>query len=66
MGFAEPVIGPATSGRTRWLKPSYGLWLSKKNVISLCGALLGAQLQWQHLGPGSPLKRIFHQASKLA
>jgi hypothetical protein len=25
MGFAEPVIGPATSGRTRWLHPSYGL-----------------------------------------
>jgi hypothetical protein len=24
MGFAEPVIGPATSGRTRWLNPSYG------------------------------------------
>jgi hypothetical protein len=25
LGFAEPVIGPATSGRTRWLNPSYGL-----------------------------------------
>jgi hypothetical protein len=25
MGFAEPVIGPATSGRTRWLNPSYEL-----------------------------------------
>jgi hypothetical protein len=25
MGFAEPVIGPATSGRTRWLNPSDGL-----------------------------------------
>jgi hypothetical protein len=25
MGFAEPVIEPATSGRTRWLNPSYGL-----------------------------------------
>jgi hypothetical protein len=24
MGFAEPVIGPATAGRTRWLNPSYG------------------------------------------
>jgi hypothetical protein len=24
-GFAEPVIGPATWGRTRWLNPSYGL-----------------------------------------
>src|ERR1700685_1970609 len=23
MGFAESVIGPATSGRTRWLYPSY-------------------------------------------
>jgi hypothetical protein len=22
--FAEPVIGPATSGRTRWLNPGYG------------------------------------------
>jgi hypothetical protein len=25
MGFAEPVIGPATPGRTRWLNHSYGL-----------------------------------------
>jgi len=25
MGFAEPVIGPATSGRTRWLYLSYAL-----------------------------------------
>jgi hypothetical protein len=25
MGFTEPVIGPATSGRTRWFNPSYGL-----------------------------------------
>jgi phosphomethylpyrimidine synthase len=25
MGFAEPVIGPATSGRTRWLDPSHAL-----------------------------------------
>jgi hypothetical protein len=25
MGFAGPVIGPATSGRTRWLNPFYGL-----------------------------------------
>jgi hypothetical protein len=25
MGFAEPVIGPATSGRTRWLYSSYAL-----------------------------------------
>src|SRR6202023_583601 len=25
MGFVEPVMGPATSGRTRWLNPSYGL-----------------------------------------
>jgi len=23
--FAEPVIGPATSGRARWLNPGYGL-----------------------------------------
>jgi hypothetical protein len=23
VGFAEPVIGPATSGRTRWLSPPY-------------------------------------------
>jgi hypothetical protein len=22
--FAEPVIGPATSGRARWLHPGYG------------------------------------------
>jgi hypothetical protein len=25
MGFAEPIIGPATSGRTRWLYRSYAL-----------------------------------------
>jgi hypothetical protein len=25
MGFVEPVTGPATLGRTRWLNPSYGL-----------------------------------------
>jgi hypothetical protein len=25
MGFAEPVIGPVTSGLIRWLNPSYGL-----------------------------------------
>jgi hypothetical protein len=25
MGFAELVIGPATSGRTRWLYPSNAL-----------------------------------------
>jgi len=25
MGFTELVIGPATSGRTRWLYPSYAL-----------------------------------------
>jgi hypothetical protein len=25
MSFAEPVIGPATSGRTRWLYPFYAL-----------------------------------------
>jgi hypothetical protein len=25
VSFAEPVIGPATSGRTRWLNRSYGL-----------------------------------------
>src|SRR5580704_13344530 len=77
MGFAEPVIGPATSGGTRWLNPSYGLRsthptgcfhfrLSKKNVISHCGALPGARSQWHHLGPGSPHKRSFHQTSKLA
>jgi hypothetical protein len=25
MGFAEPVIGSAISGRTRWLDPSHAL-----------------------------------------
>jgi hypothetical protein len=29
MRFAEPVIGPATSGRTRWLNPSYGLHICR-------------------------------------
>jgi hypothetical protein len=32
MDFAEPVIGPATSGRTRWLNPSYELH-SKKTEL---------------------------------
>jgi hypothetical protein len=26
VGFAEPVIGPATSGRTRWLSPPYACY----------------------------------------
>src|SRR6202035_1734032 len=34
MGFAEPVIGPATSGRTRWLNPSYGLGQGERNHAS--------------------------------
>jgi hypothetical protein len=25
VGFAELVIGPATSGRTRWFRPPYGI-----------------------------------------
>jgi hypothetical protein len=29
MGFAAPVIGPAASGRTRWLNPSYELHSKK-------------------------------------
>ena len=28
LGFAELVIGPATSGRTRWLNLGYGIHLS--------------------------------------
>jgi hypothetical protein len=32
MGFAELIIGPATSGRTRWLYPSCGYGL-----VNLCG-----------------------------
>jgi hypothetical protein len=32
MGFAEPVIGPATLGRARWLNPSYELH-SKKTEL---------------------------------
>jgi len=32
MGFAAPVIGPAASGRTRWLNPSYELH-SKKTEL---------------------------------
>jgi hypothetical protein len=33
VGFAEPVIGPATSGRTRWLSPPY--ILSKHQLAEL-------------------------------
>jgi hypothetical protein len=33
MGFAEPVIGPATSGRTRWLNSSYGLHFLYYNFV---------------------------------
>ena len=29
MSFAEPVIGLATSGRTRWLNPSYGAYSTR-------------------------------------
>jgi hypothetical protein len=29
--FAEPVIGPATSGRTRWLHPGY--LLNQTNLL---------------------------------
>jgi hypothetical protein len=36
MGFAEPVIGPATSGRTRWFNPSYGL-RAKERAFGLDG-----------------------------
>jgi hypothetical protein len=32
-GFAEPVIGPATSGQTRWLNPGYRLHASKGNEL---------------------------------
>src|SRR6185437_5843613 len=31
--FAEPVIGPATSGRTRWLHPGYELPISGEPEI---------------------------------
>jgi hypothetical protein len=34
-GFAELVIGPATSGRTRWLNPGY----SKCCLSSLAGLI---------------------------
>ncbi len=30
LGFAEPVIGPATLGRTRWLNPPYGAYGAAK------------------------------------
>jgi hypothetical protein len=29
--FTEPVIGPATSGRTRWLNPGYKCASSSSN-----------------------------------
>ncbi|MGO9397842.1 MAG: hypothetical protein ACLP19_08375 [Xanthobacteraceae bacterium] len=31
-GFTEPVIGPATSGRTRWFNPGYEIQISKKEA----------------------------------
>ena len=34
MGFTEPVIGPATSGRTRWFNPSYGLLYQDPTLTS--------------------------------
>jgi hypothetical protein len=38
MGFAERVIGPATSGRIRWLHPSDALHLSHLgNVLAHFG-----------------------------
>ena len=36
--LAEPVIGPATSGRTRWLGP--GMTLCQIRPLSLASALL--------------------------
>src|ERR1700724_1184405 len=37
MGFVEPVMGPATSGRTRWLHPSYGLRANfEPSTLALC------------------------------
>jgi len=32
--FAEPVIGPATLGRTRWLKPGYNQAMSTVKILS--------------------------------
>ena len=36
MGFAEPVIGPATSGRTRWLYPSHALTVLISGNLHYC------------------------------
>jgi hypothetical protein len=45
MGFAEPVIGPATPGRTRWLNPSYGLPKRRMSMrfIIVCGAAVARE-----------------------
>src|SRR6202008_470050 len=37
VGFAEPVIGPATSGRTRWLSPPFEA--SRQLVVALAESL---------------------------
>ena len=39
MGFAEPVIGPATSGRTRWLNPSYALLITIAPISMGCHSM---------------------------
>jgi len=31
-GFTEPVIGPATLGRTRWFNPGYEIQINKKEA----------------------------------
>jgi hypothetical protein len=36
MGFAEPAIGPATSGRTRWLYRSYALLARRRAFLGPC------------------------------
>jgi hypothetical protein len=66
--LAEPVIGPATSGRTRWLGPgmtrndSSVLKLRRHNRVimdtSLIAAVLGAQTGMVQLAVAARLARM--------
>ena len=45
-GFAELVIGPATSGRIRWLNPGYVFCKHRRRGLQL-GVAVGAAFQGQ-------------------
>ena len=64
MAFAEPVIGPAASGRTRWLNPSYELHSKKTELPRRSEMTLRARSDILHCGKavrlfvlGAPVSR---------